>query len=153
MNEPARILIIDDEESIRKTLSMILRHAGYSVDTAANGKEAIEKTETNFYNLALIDVRLPDIEGTELLTSMKQTTPKMVKIMLTGYPGLQNAVKAINNGVDHYLIKPVDTNELLMVIREHLAIQSHEMENTEDKVAQFIETRLKRLESENASPR
>jgi len=148
MSQSARILLIDDEETIRKTLSMILRHAGYVVDTAENGKQAIEKTEANFYNLALVDVRLPDMEGTELLTTMRETTPKMIKIILTGYPGLQNAVKAINNGVDHYLIKPVNTDELLRVIKESLDIQSHEAETDEKKIVQFVETRLKKLESE-----
>ena len=55
------------------------KHAGYSVDTAENEKQAIEKAAAKLYNLALIDVRLPDLEGTELLTALKETTPKMVK--------------------------------------------------------------------------
>jgi DNA-binding NtrC family response regulator len=151
MSQTARILVVDDEETIRKTLSMILGHAGYAVDTAENGREAIEKTEADFYNLALIDVRLPDMEGIELLTAMKETTPKMVKIILTGYPGLQNAVKAINKGVDYYLIKPVNADELLKVIKERLDIQSHEVETDEKKIVQFVETRLKKLESEENS--
>jgi DNA-binding NtrC family response regulator len=79
MNEESSILVIDDDESIRKTVSMSLRHAGYRVDTAENGKQGIEKSERNFYNLALIDIRLTDMEGTEHLTALKQTTPKMVK--------------------------------------------------------------------------
>ena len=148
MSEPARILVIDDEESIRKTISMTLEHAGYLVDTAENGKQAIAKSEVNFYNLALIDIRLPDMEGTELLTALKETTPRMVKLILTGYPGIQNAVTAINKGVDGYLIKPVNTNDLLKVIREHLEKQKHEKEYSQDKVAQFVETRFKELETQ-----
>ncbi|MGP8070851.1 MAG: response regulator, partial [Candidatus Bathyarchaeia archaeon] len=66
MTESARILVIDDEESIRRTVSMTLKHAGYVVDTAENGKQAVEKSAANFYNLVLIDIRLPDMEGTEL---------------------------------------------------------------------------------------
>ena len=148
MTESARILVIDDEESIRRTVSMTLQHAGYVVDTAENGKQAIEKAKANFYNLALIDIRLPDIEGTELLTALKETTPKMVKIILTGYPALQNAVKAINKGVDYYLIKPVNTDELLRVIKERLDKQKQEKEYSQQKVAQFVETRFKELETE-----
>ncbi|MGD0175682.1 MAG: response regulator [Candidatus Bathyarchaeia archaeon] len=148
MTESARILVIDDEESIRRTVSMTLQRAGYVVDTAENGKQAIEKAKANFYNLALIDIRLPDIEGTELLTALKETTPKMVKIILTGYPALQNAVKAINKGVDYYLIKPVNTDELLRVIKEHLDKQKQEKEYSQQKVAQFVETRFKELETE-----
>ena len=72
-----RILIVDDDDGIRKILSMILRQAGHVVDTAANGEEGISKSNVNFYNLAILDVRLPDIEGTKLLTLLKETTPRM----------------------------------------------------------------------------
>jgi DNA-binding NtrC family response regulator len=148
MSETARILVIDDEESIRKTIAMTLQHAGYVVDTAENGKQAVGKSEANFYNLALIDVRLPDMEGTELLTALKDTTPRMVKIILTGFPGLQNAVTAINKGVDAYLIKPVNPAELLRVVKEHLEKQRQEKEYSQDKVAEFVESRFKQLETQ-----
>jgi len=148
MNDLARILIVDDEESIRTTISITLEHAGYVVDTAENGEEAVEKCETNFYNLALIDIRLPDMEGTELLTALKDTTPGMVKIILTGFPALENAVTAINKGVDAYLIKPVNTNELLRVIREALEKQKEEAEFTQEKLARFVETRFRALQTQ-----
>jgi DNA-binding NtrC family response regulator len=148
MDEAARILVIDDEESIRRTVSMTLRHAGYSVDTAENGKQAIEKSEANFYNLAIIDIRLPDMEGTDLLTALRETTPKMVKIILTGFPALENAVRSINKGVDGYLIKPVNPDELLRFIKEFLDKQKHESEYTQQRLAQFVETRLKELQAE-----
>ena len=148
MSEASRILVIDDEESIRRTISMTLQHAGYVVDTAENGKQAIKKAEENFYNLALIDIRLPDMEGTELLTAMKNTTPKMVKIILTGYPELQNAVTAINKGVDAYLIKPVNADELLRVVKEHLGKQKQEKEYGQQRLAEFVETRFKELKTE-----
>jgi DNA-binding NtrC family response regulator len=148
MSGSARILVIDDEESIRRTISITLEHAGYLVDTAESGKEAIEKSEANFYNLALIDIRLPDMEGTELLTALKETTPGMVKIILTGFPALENTVTAINKGVDAYLIKPVNTNELLRTIKEQLEKQGQEAEFTQEKVAQFVETRFKALEAQ-----
>ena len=148
MSESNRILVIDDEERIRSTISMILEHAGYRVDTAENGKQAIKKAEANFYNLALIDIRLPDMEGTELLTTLKKTTPKMVKIILTGYPALQNAVSSINQGADYYMIKPVDAEELLRVIKEQLAKQRHEKEYGQEKLAQFVETRISELQTQ-----
>jgi DNA-binding NtrC family response regulator len=113
----ARILVVDDDESIRKTLATILEERGYVVDTAKNGKEAIEKSNTRFYNLALIDIRLPDMEGTKLLTAMKETTPKMVKIIMTGYPSLQNAIEAVNKDADTYMLKPLNMNEVLHTIR------------------------------------
>ena len=76
--EQARILIIDDEESIRNSLAAVLEEKGYLVDMAENGQVAIEKSKTKAYNLALIDIRLPDMEGTDLLTAIKENTPDMV---------------------------------------------------------------------------
>jgi len=134
MGERARILVVDDE-SIRKILKTILVEEGYVVDTAENGKEALEKSNVNFYNLALIDIRLPDMEGTELLSTMKETTPKMVKIIITGYPALQNAVEAVNKGADGYVLKPMNIDVLLATIEEHLKKQQ-EAKNTAKKKSQ-----------------
>jgi DNA-binding NtrC family response regulator len=145
--EHPKILIVDDDETILKSLTVVLRENGYSVDTAENGREAITKSEKDAYNLALIDIRLPDMDGVQLLTAMKDTTPKMVKIIITGYPSLQNAIEAVNKGADGYVVKPVKTNELLTMIREHLKKQQEAKKFTEEKVADFIETRAKELES------
>ena len=144
----ASILIVDDNEGILETLSAILEEKGYRTDTAKNGKEAIEKSKTNFYNLALLDIKLPDIEGTKLLTKMKETKPKMVKIMITGYASLQNAVEALNLGADAYVMKPVDPENLLGVINEKLKAQREAEKMNEEKVAEWIETRARKLEKE-----
>jgi DNA-binding response OmpR family regulator len=139
----ARILVIDDDDNIRKVLALNLRQLGYSVDTAANGEEAISKSNVNFYNLAIIDVRLPDIEGTKLLTLLKETTPKMMKIILTGYPVLENTLDAINRGVDGYLTKPVSTEKLLRKVAELLQRQAKEKTFTEERLKDYVETRFK----------
>jgi DNA-binding NtrC family response regulator len=146
MGEPTRILVVDDNESIRKTMATILEDQGYIVDTAENGKEAIEKSNAKFYNLALIDIRLPDMEGTKLLTAMKDTTPKMVKIIVTGYPALQNAIEAVNKGADGYVLKPVNIDNLLRTIKEHLKKQQEARKYSEQKVTEFIETRAREIE-------
>jgi DNA-binding NtrC family response regulator len=143
MNQRARILVVDDDLSIRKTVSLILAQAGYMVDTAENGEEAIAKSDVNFYNLALIDYRLPDMAGTKLLTLLRDTVPRMMKVMLTGFPVLDNAIEAINRGVDGYLTKPVNTEQLLKTIRELLKKQRKEQEFTEQKVVQYVNTRFK----------
>ena len=140
-----KILVIDDDEQILDHISKVLRLEGYDVDAANTGGKAIEYSERRFYNLAVIDFRLPDMEGTELLTALKTTTPKMVKIILTGYPTVQNSIKAINKGVDAYLTKPVEMDELLKTIKEHLLKQSKENEFDEEKVGEYIETRLRKL--------
>jgi DNA-binding NtrC family response regulator len=145
MGEPARILIVDDDESIRKTIEAVLKREKYIVETAANGREAIKKFKANFYNLALIDIRLPDMEGTKLLAAMKDTTPKMVKIIVTGYPTLQNAIEAVNEGADGYVLKPMKIDNLLKKIKEHLKKQEKNKKYSEQKVTEFIETRAKEL--------
>ncbi len=152
MGDHARILIVDDEESIRKVLATILEEEGYFVDTAKNGKEAIEKSEANFYNLALLDIRLPDMEGTELLTAMRKTTPKMIKVIMTGYPSLHNAVKAVNKGADAYILKPFDIDDALRTIKEQLERQQGARKYSEDRVAEFIVTRAKELEAVRRKP-
>jgi len=139
-----RILIVDDDENIRKILSMILRQSGYIVDTAASGEEAISKSDANFYNLALIDVRLPDIEGTKLLTLIKETTPRMMKVILTGFPLLDNALQAINRGVDGYLTKPVNTTQLLKTVSQLLERQAKEANFTEEQLKRFVQSRFKK---------
>jgi DNA-binding NtrC family response regulator len=117
LEEPPKILVIDDDESTRTTLAAILENEGYNVDTAENGREAIEKSNADLYRVALIDFRLPDMHGTELLTALRETTPKMAKIMVTGYPTLQNAIECVNKHADAYFTKPVDYENLLETIR------------------------------------
>jgi DNA-binding NtrC family response regulator len=150
MVENARILVVDDDENIRKVLSMILEDEGYKVDQAETAKQAIEKSRKNFYNIALIDIRLPDMEGIELLTKMRDTTPRMRKIIITGYPTLQNAIEAVNRGADAYILKPFDVNKVLATIKEQLRKQEEERQYSQEKVAEFIETRVRELEAEIA---
>jgi len=141
----ASILIVDDDRTILQTLKAILESKGYITDTAETGGEAIEKSESKFYNLALLDVRLPDMEGTKLLTEMKDTHPTMVKIMITGHASLENAVESLNLGAHAYLMKPVKPEELLKTIEEKLKAQEIAEKMTQQAVTHWIETRAKRL--------
>ena len=147
MGNPTRILVVDDDEGIRNSLATILKDEGYTVDVAKNGSEAIEKSRVAFYNVALIDIRLPDMEGTEILTRMRDTVPKIRKIILTGYPSLQNAIEAVNRKADAYILKPVEVEKLLDTVREQLKLQEMEKKYSEKKVAEFIETRVKELQT------
>jgi DNA-binding NtrC family response regulator len=151
MGEAARILVVDDDESIRKVLKTILENEGYTVNIAKSGKEAVRKTNEKFYNLALIDIRLPDMDGTELLTKIKDTLPKMRKIIITGYPTLQNAIEALNKGADAYILKPFDMDKILKTIKEQLKKQEEERKYSQEKVTEFIETKIRELEKENSS--
>jgi len=138
-----RILVIDDDEGIRKVITTALNDESYITDTASNGKEAIEKSRTNAYNLAIIDIHLPDMEGTQLLSELKETTPKMRKIIVTGYPDVQNAITAVKKGADDYITKPVKIDVLLNSIKEQLRKQEQEKNYSEEKVTEYIETRLR----------
>jgi len=148
LDEQIRILVADDDEGIRETIATILEDEGYLVDQAENGKEAIEKSNKRFYNVALIDIRLPDMEGTELLSAMKDTMPKMIKIIITGYPAMQNAIDAVNKGADAYILKPVKVDNLLITIKEHLKKQRDAKKFNEEKVTEFIKTRVREIEEE-----
>lgn len=145
MSKNARILVVDDDESIRTVFKANLEARGYRVDTARTGGEALEMMKTAFYNLAFIDIRLPDMEGTELLTAMGESVPRMIKLIVTGFPTLRNAIEAVNRGADGYLLKPVDMGEMLRMTEEYLKKQWEEKRYSEEKVAEFIETRAREL--------
>ena len=147
MDEKESILIVDDDESIRRSLTLVLRKKGYETDVAASGREAIEKTQGRFFNLALLDIRLPDMEGTELLTSIHRESPQSIKVMVTGYPSLENAVEALNLGADAYIMKPVDPTKLLQVLEEKIREQQETEKVSEEKVTEWIRHRARKLDS------
>ena len=142
MVNPPRVLVIDDDESIRATLQAILDNEGYVVEVAATGTDAIKKSKDAVYNVALIDIKLPDMEGTELLTRMRDSVPRTRKIIVTGYPSIQNAMDAVNNNADAYLTKPVDVDKLLRIVGEQVKLQQAEKKYSEKKVAEFIAARV-----------
>lgn len=118
---PNTILIVDDEREVRNMLSSILEAEDYSVEAVENGKSAIKICEKSSFDVALIDIDLPDVKGTELLHRLKEIQPKMVKIIITGHPSIENAMKAVNEKADGYLLKPFDVAELLEMIRRLIA--------------------------------
>jgi DNA-binding NtrC family response regulator len=148
MSRNARILVVDDDENIRKVVIAILEDEGYTVESVGTAKEAIEKSKRKFYNIALIDIRLPDMEGIELLTKIRETTPRMRKVIVTGYPTLQNAVEAVNKGADAYIVKPFDVKKVLKTIEDQLNKQQAEKQYSQDRVAEFIQARVKELDME-----
>jgi len=110
-------LIIDDDSEVRNTLSAILESEGYLVETVENGKKAMKMCEKTPFDVALIDIQLPDIKGTELLRLLKEKQPKMVRIIITGHPSIENAAKSVNEQADAYIMKPFDVPELLGIIK------------------------------------
>ncbi len=146
MAKRPRILVVDDDKNIRIVFKMNLEDKGYEVDSAANGQEALDKASERFYNIVLIDIKLPDMEGTDLLNTFNEKRPKMKKIIVTGFPTLENAMKAVNEGADGYILKPVKIETLIETIEEHLSKQREEEKYSERKVEEFIEARARELD-------
>ena len=129
MNEKESILVVDDDRSTCKLLSFILSRKGYDIETAGTGQEAIEKAQTRFFNVALLDIKLPDMQGVELLAPLKEMHPDMEVIMITAYASLETAMSALNRGASLYITKPLNMEEVLPPINEVLKKQRLAMEN------------------------
>ena len=122
----ANILVVDDDAVVRNTLCSVLGDEGYTVEAVEDGKKAIKACEKLPFDVALIDIKLPDMKGTELLSKLKKLHPKMIRIIVTGYPTLETAVKAVNERADGYVLKPFDVTRLLEMIRNLLAEKTNE---------------------------
>jgi len=120
--EQKHILVVDDDESVLGTIARILELEGYRVETARTGKEAIEKSNLGSFNLAIVNLRLPDMDGTDLLAAM-DTTRRMIKIILTGHRPAEVRTETIRRNADNYLVKPIQIDDLLKTIKNHLERQ------------------------------
>jgi len=115
--ESVKILVVDDEapvrDVVRKGLSQM---GGYSVEVAQNGVEAIEKIEKDVFDLVLTDLKMPEMDGIELLKTIKGTRPEVTVILMTAYGSIETAVEAMRIGATDYITKPIDLNDLLIRI-------------------------------------
>ena len=123
------ILVVDDDLDFLKIIKLILENKGYKVDTAPSANEGISRLKERFYNATILDISLPDADGTELLTHFLEIHPDIIAIMLTGHSSVQNAVRSLNRGAFAYLEKPLDTETLLSVINRGLEKQRLVLEN------------------------
>ena len=135
------ILIVDDDRGILKSFREILEPEGYNVDTAETGVEAVEKCRSRPYNLAIIDIKLRDVNGTDLLAQVHEILPRARKIMITGYPSLDNAIDSVNLQADAYIIKPVNPETFLKVVAENMEKQLEAERMNEEKVVGWVESR------------
>jgi len=140
------VLIVDSDRATVKELKAFLQSRCYDVDTAETGREAIEKSQTSFYGLTLLETRLPDMEGIELLAKIREDSRRAVKIIITNCPTLENAVRSLNLGADAYLMKPVDPEELSRVMEEKLKIREESEKMTKQKVMDWIESQVRARE-------
>ncbi|MBI3086782.1 MAG: sigma-54-dependent Fis family transcriptional regulator, partial [candidate division NC10 bacterium] len=117
---PATVLVVDDEHLIRWSLEQQLRRDGYTVLLAETGAEALSKAQAESPDLILLDVRLPDADGLEILERLRASDPESLVIMITAHGGVQSAVRAMKLGAYDYVIKPFDMEELKLTVRKAL---------------------------------
>jgi DNA-binding response OmpR family regulator len=121
MTEKVRILIIDDDVDQLETLEDVLNEKGYIVETAKTGKEGLIKAEKSLFNVALIDLKLPDIISTEVIQNLRKKYPSLIVIVITGNPAIQNAIEALNLGVNDYIMKPLNVEKVDATIKNLMA--------------------------------
>ena len=114
----SEILIVDDDRSSCEIIAKILSLRGYHVDVAYDGPTALELVEKKTYGLALIDYRMPGMDGVELYRRIRQMRPDVVGVFVTGFPTIDTIYPAIAVGVERVIAKPAGSNELLQVIEE-----------------------------------
>lgn len=149
MEIPAKILIVDDDIILGESMVKILESLGYQAEVVNNGKAATNKIQNQFYNLILLDIKLPDVTGIELLSIINQHSPRTRKIVLTGFPDTNTAIRAVNEKADAYLVKPFDAEKLIKVINENIEVQKENLKYTHKKVIEFIKNRVKELDNSN----
>jgi two-component system response regulator AtoC len=123
-----KVLVLDDESNIRDIFTLLLQENGYLVETAASGREALEKAKTYAPDVLLLDMNLPDMTGMDVLSRIQRYFPKCQILIITAYGTIRNAVEATKLGAYAYLEKPVDNDELLLMISRALEVKKLEAE-------------------------
>lgn len=137
-----RILVVDDDTNLRRTVCDILEAKGYVPTTASTGQEALESVEREAPAVALIDLRMEDLSGTEVLRTIKRRSPETECIVLTGHASQTSAIEAVNLGAYGYLQKPYDVDQLLVTIQR--AVERREdrqaLQESEERYRRFFQT-------------
>jgi two-component system response regulator AtoC len=118
------LLIVDDDEAMRDTLSDVLKKKGYEVSVASSGNDALLAIRKNIVDLIVLDMRLPDLDGIEVLKRVKEFDTEILVIMMTAYSDVQTAVSAMKSGAYHYINKPFELEELKLLIEKGLETKS-----------------------------
>jgi DNA-binding response OmpR family regulator len=148
VNETGAILIIDDEASLRQTLARILQRAGFTVTTAAGGKEAFELLRQQSFDLVYMDIRMPDINGLEALKTIHAELPDLPVILFTAQPDLHSAVDALRSGASDYLLKPLKPADIIERTRVIFAKleREHRKKELQGQI-QALQNELRNLEA------
>jgi len=121
--EAKRILLVDDDDTLTTSFQLMLQREGYQVDTASTGRQALDKIGEVKYQLVILDIKLPDILGTEVAGKIRSQDKEIRLVITTGYPDLADSIEAIDIGIEEILLKPINVDELLHVIKESLQLR------------------------------
>ena len=122
--EKSRILLVDDDSTITTSFQMVLQNEGYDVDTASDGRQALERFERENYQLVILDIKLPDINGIEVARRIRKHNDDVRLVIVTGYPELEDSIETIELGIEEILLKPVNVEELIHVIRSTVSTEA-----------------------------
>ncbi|MEE9590958.1 MAG: PAS domain S-box protein [Thermodesulfobacteriota bacterium] len=137
----AKIIIIDDDVGACESLSDIFEEIGYSVSTANTGSEAVSMAGKTAFDIAFIDIKLPDMDGLEILKELKTGNPEIDCMIITGHASQQNAISALKKGANDYFVKPLDINEITRRVKETLdrKFLRRELRNSEERLRAIID--------------
>jgi two-component system response regulator PilR (NtrC family) len=130
MTEKGRIHLVDDEAIIHEVLGELLTSEGYEVEISSRGKEALQKQESQFFDLVLLDLLMPGMDGIEVLKRLKKLDPYINVVIITAYASIESAINAMKIGAFDYVQKPFKHDELLLTIKraiEHKALQEENL--------------------------
>ena len=151
MTKPqVRILVVDDERNIRKNLGMLLEAAGYEVDDASNGEEALTKIKEQHYDIAFVDLQMPKMGGLELTRCLRGLSSTTAIVILTAYGSVANAVEAMKLGATDFLEKPFDPKAIQLLVEEILLRKEFRLGGTVQDLldlAQLARTRKAHVEA------
>lgn len=140
-----KILLVDDEPVIRETLCSILKEEGYEVFTAKTGSEAMTRAAETIFDVAIIDLKLPDVDGMHVLHSLKDYNPSLCAILITAYPTTESAIRAIQEEAYEYITKPFDINHVKLVIRR--GIEEKELQRENRTLLDTLQNEKEKLET------
>ncbi len=130
MNARWQILVVDDEEVMSESLAAWLREDGYTVDTAASGREAIEKAKAKEYAIYFLDLKMPGgIDGIETLMEIRRMQPEASIIMITAYATVDTAITAMKEGAQEYIVKPCNPQEISLLAARIIKVKNLQREN------------------------
>lgn len=142
-----RVLVVDDEPHIRKPLVRALELSGYRADSAESGQVALDKLRTARYDVMVLDMRLPDLDGTQVMSTARQHDPDLIILILTGHATLHSAIAAVKAGATDYLLKPLSVQEIIAAIQNAWNKRAHQRRRQ-----QVIETVIQALRAVDEPP-